>query len=236
MPIPLFLAMSPYEFTVCGKLPPRVAWMSLRFSPSGQGLSNQPKALPPGSLMILDDWIPWHGHSSSRIAQELEQLLGRLGCCGLLLDFERPPQTETLLLANALSCLCKQRGIPMAAPPAYLVNDHMEVFLPPLPVLPRRNRDSSRLWVDVSPVEQSFKIGPDMTEPLPPAHRYRSPQPQNWQHSGELPMLYRTYRQGDAIVLHLRRDPSVVRDYLCSQTDCRIRFALGLWKEFLRLV
>ena len=50
-----YLAMTAGEIRGASVLPRRTGWLSCHFSPSGAGLSNLPVALPPGSLLILDD-------------------------------------------------------------------------------------------------------------------------------------------------------------------------------------
>ena len=52
MAITPFLAMTAAEIEHSTPLPPNVAWMACHFSPYGAGLSNLPKNLPAGSLLI----------------------------------------------------------------------------------------------------------------------------------------------------------------------------------------
>ena len=72
MAIRPFLAMTAAEIRGTETLPPKTAWMACHFSPYSTGLSNLPKALPPGSMVILDDITPIHGHDSETIAALLE--------------------------------------------------------------------------------------------------------------------------------------------------------------------
>ena len=50
----------------------------LSFFPYSTGLSNLPKALPPGSMVILDDITPIHGHDAEAIAAQLRPLVEAL--------------------------------------------------------------------------------------------------------------------------------------------------------------
>ena len=70
-----YLAMTAAE--MMGNAPPAegVAWMACHFSPYSTGLCNLPHALPPGSLLILNDRTPIHGHDASRVCRELSQAL-----------------------------------------------------------------------------------------------------------------------------------------------------------------
>ena len=103
MAIRPFLAMTAAEIRGTETLPPKTAWMACHFSPYSTGLSNLPKALPPGSMVILDDITPIHGHDSETIAAQLRPRLDALKCSGVLLDFQRPGYEEAELLAGRLS-------------------------------------------------------------------------------------------------------------------------------------
>ena len=100
MAIRPFLAMTAAEIRGTETVPPKTAWMACHFSPYSTGLSNLPKALPPGSMVILDDITPIHGHDSETIAAQLRPRLDALKCSGVLLDFQRPGYEEAELLAR----------------------------------------------------------------------------------------------------------------------------------------
>ena len=82
MAIRPFLAMTAAEIRGTETLPPKTAWMACHFSPYSTGLSNLPKALPPGSMVILDDITPIHGHDSETIAAQLRPRLDALKSSG----------------------------------------------------------------------------------------------------------------------------------------------------------
>ncbi len=90
MAIPLFLAMTAAEFTHAERLPPRTAWMACHFSSYGTGLTNLPRSLPEGSLLILNDRTPVCGHDPELIYESLLDTAQKRKCSGLLLDFQRP--------------------------------------------------------------------------------------------------------------------------------------------------
>jgi hypothetical protein len=93
MEIPLYLAMTAAEFSSCDPLPQHPAWMSCRFSSSGNGLCNLPPILPEGTLLIIDDQTPPAGHDAFLVRRQLEEILNSHLCAGLLLDFQRPDST-----------------------------------------------------------------------------------------------------------------------------------------------
>ena len=147
-----FLAMTAAEFTAAQVLPEHVAWMACHFSPYGTGLTNLPAALPPGSLLILNDRIPICGHDPARIAGQLLNTAEAVPCCGLLLDFQRSGVEESFRLAKhliaALPC-------PVAVSDCYAQDLDCPVFLSPCPHhVPLsqyiRSWNGRELWLDLA--------------------------------------------------------------------------------------
>ena len=130
MAIATFLAMTAAEMRNISAFPSKTAWMACHFSPYGLGLSNLPKDLPPGSLLMVDDITPPHGHDPGLIAWQLSVCAEELQCHGVLLDFQREDnnETQTLVkhLVQALPC-----PTVVSAPYAYDLD--CPVFLPPVP-------------------------------------------------------------------------------------------------------
>ena len=129
MAIRQYLAMTAAEMTFASSLPHNAAWMACHFSPYSTGLTNLPTSLPQESLLILNDRTPIHGHEPERIYRELEQVLHRFRCTGLLIDFQNPPTPEALALTVYLA---NKLDVPLAAPPEY-AGECKAVFLPPVP-------------------------------------------------------------------------------------------------------
>ena len=130
MAITPFLAMTAAEIHAAAVLPEKTAWMACHFSPYGTGLSNLPAQLPAGSLLILNDRIPIHGHDLRTIEAQLQTWFENNPCQGLLLDFQRPDCRETALLAQHL---CRELGCPVVLSEGYARDLDCPVFLPPLP-------------------------------------------------------------------------------------------------------
>lgn len=131
MAIEPFLAMTAAEIRNLSAFPGKIAWMACHFSPYGTGLSNLPHALPPDSLLIVNDRTPIHGHDPQWIAQQLGECVARLGCCGVLLDFQRPEDKETAALVKVLA---KALPCPVAVSDLYAGNVvDCPVFPPPVP-------------------------------------------------------------------------------------------------------
>ena len=124
------LAMTAAEMRNLSVLPPKIAWMASHFSPYSTGLSNLPRELPPGSLLILDDITPPRGHDPNLIAEQLTFCAERFRCSGILLDLQRPNCPETAALAKHLSLVLP---CPTAVSDCYATDLSCPVFLPPLP-------------------------------------------------------------------------------------------------------
>ena len=130
MAIQTFLAMTGAEIGISPLLPPEIAWMACQFSPYGTGLSNLPRQLPPGSLLILDDMTPIRGHDPALICDQLAELTAVLKCSGILLDFQHPDCAETAALAKYLT---EALPCPVAVSEPYAAELDCPVFLPPVP-------------------------------------------------------------------------------------------------------
>ena len=130
MPIARYLAMTGAEMAGNAVFPDYAAWMACHFSPGGKGLSNLPKGLPPGSLLILDDSTPIQDHDPERIAAELGSCMERLQCTGLLLDFQRPGEEQARTLTEYL---CQVLPFPVVVSDSYADGLDCGVFVSPVP-------------------------------------------------------------------------------------------------------
>lgn len=152
MAIQPFLAMTEAEIGASAILPSKIAWMACHFSPYGTGLSNLPRQLPSGSLLILDDMTPIRGHDPEEIGAQLTQWAEAMECIGVLLDFQRPNCEETGALAKYLSTALP---CPVGVSEPYAAGLDCPVFLPPVPLdmplgeytAPWSGRE---LWLDIS--------------------------------------------------------------------------------------
>ena len=130
MEIGPYLAMTASEFAGAEQLPPKTAWMACQFSPYSTSLTNLPPALPPGSLLMLTDRQPPADHDPARAAAQLRQAVERFDCAGVLLDFQRPVNDETMAMAEYLvtSLPC-----PVGVSEHYAAGLACPVFLSPCP-------------------------------------------------------------------------------------------------------
>lgn len=152
MSIVPYLAMTAAEFRAAPSLPEKIGWMACHFSPYSTGLSNLPEELPEGSLLILNDRTPIHGHDPELIARQLHATMQRLKCCGILLDFQTADNSETAALIRYLAENLPDKVIF----PAYYPVESEAVFLPPVPVdepvkdylAPWQGKE---IWLDAAP-------------------------------------------------------------------------------------
>ncbi len=154
----IFLAKTRQELTEnpSGK----TAYLSCRFSPYGKGLINLPTALPPDSLLLLDDSMPPNGHDEQLVVKQLQEIVRRFSVKGVLLDFQNEKTAEAERMAKeilqALPC-------PVVATKEYAKCLHCPVFLPPPPVnmllqtylKPWSGQD---IYLEVSPVHSRITV------------------------------------------------------------------------------
>lgn len=122
----VFLAVTHREIeTFC---PEKAAYMACHFSASGKGLSNLPRHLRAGNLLLLDDSMPVYGHDTETVVRQLRDFAENSGICAVLLDFQRPQTEEATAMVSAI---LREVPYPVAVPPAYATGQKCPVFLPP---------------------------------------------------------------------------------------------------------
>ena len=131
MALPLNLAMTQSEIAAADQLPSRLAWMSCQFSPFTKGITNIPKSLPEGAMLILDDRQNCFTHSPDLVARQLLDAVQQLGCESVLLDFQRPADPESLAMVHAI---VEALPCPVAVTEEFAKDLTCPVFLAPCPL------------------------------------------------------------------------------------------------------
>lgn len=226
-----FLAMTAAEIAGNRPLPPKVAWMACHFSPYGPGLSNLPRQLPPGSLLMVDDATPMGGHDPQRIREQLRQCAETFDCRGILLDFQRPKDGKTTSLVEFLS---DSLPCPMAVSHFYAEHSDCAVCLPPVPpselpeayFAPWQGRE---IWLELAldAVEVTVTETGSAFLPLPSA---ASSEPEFFDEA--LVCRYHCDVQEDAVRFTLRRSPEDLERFLSEAEKYGITRAVGLYQEF----
>lgn len=228
MSLPVYLAMTAAEFARCSALPPKCGYMACHFSPYGTGLSNLPRQLPPGSLLILNDRIPLSGHDGQVICHQLAQAVEEMKCDGVLLDFQRQdPQAGSLAekIAGSLPC-------PVAVTPAYTGNLDCPVFLMP-PVYQRLSKvlegwAGREIWLELGQVSQVLtvtKSGCDISPLLP----YEGEDGRFYADS--LACRYTAQVKEQEVVFTLSRNRQCLDELLQQAEALGVRRAVGLYQE-----
>ena len=229
MVLPLYLAMTAAEIRANTDSPPNIGYMACHFSPYGTGLSNCPAHLPEGSMLILNDRTPIHGHDHGLIADQLTELVEKLKCDSVLLDFQRVDVPELSLLAQKLSAALP---CPLGVSDLYAADSDCSIFLPPVMpdtplsehLAPWQGRD---IWLDISAESQEITItenGASMVilpqQVLPQCHADTA--------------LHCHYRidVGENIRFTLFRTEQDLQDLLAEAKHLGISRAVGLYQEW----
>ena len=230
MAIRPFLAMTAAEIRGTETLPPKTAWMACHFSPYSTGLSNLPKILPPGSMVILDDITPIHGHDPEAIAARLRPRLEEMVCSGVLLDFQRPEYEEAGILAERLS---EALPCPVGVSALYGRTLSCQVFLPPVPpdvsladyLAPWQGRE---IWLELALDGEIITLTPAgaTTSPLPPAAQLSS-----GHRDEKLHCHYQIHTDADSARFTLFRTPEDLDALLTEGETLGVTRAVGLYQE-----
>ena len=171
MEIPLFLAMTAAEVSQAEELPERLGWMACHFSAYGTGLSNLPKTLPPGSMLMLNDRTPICGHAPRQVAETLCGAAQRLQCDCISLDFQRKDQAELLPIIEAV---LERAGCPVGVSALYAKDFDCPVLVPPItPYTPLEEAltpwKGREIWLELTAEGTQITVTPEGSRyaPLP---------------------------------------------------------------------
>lgn len=230
MAITPYLAMTAAEMRDFSALPEKIAWMACHFSPYSTGVSNIPKELPEGSLLVLNDITPIHRHDPERIRQQLEACISVNKCSGLLLDFQRLDCEETAALAKylveALPC-------PVAVSQWYGKDLDCPVFLSPVPChIPLQEHIAAwkgrEIWLEIGLERDVLALtenGCSISSPTV------GDMPEDSQKDMQLHCHYIIEITDDRAVFSLWRTKIDLDELLEEAEQLGIHQAVGLWQE-----
>lgn len=233
MAIPYYLAMTAEEIAASPVLPGNIGWMACHFSPYATGLTNLPEDLPEGSLLILNDRVPIHGHDPKLIARELAETMERFSCRGLLLDFQNPGCGET---AHFFEYLTAHAQYPVGVTEAY-AKEASILFLPMIPatvpvreyLLPYAGQE---IWLEISPAGQTIELTAEGTrfsdEWIVPALPGFS--------DDELHCHYHIEEQEDRFLFHVWRSADDLKALMEEAEGCGVKLCVGLYQELQRSI
>lgn len=230
MALPIYLAMTAWEYETCSSLPEYPGWMACHFSSYGEGLSNIPQVFPAGGFIMVNDRIPPAEHDPDLIARQLLQCVDTLSPKGVILDFQRPycenlrEIADTIL--SALPC-------PVAITQAYCQNWNGSIFLPPLPADKKaadylekwRGRD---IWLEVTKAGENLLLTKDGCRRMSSERFADQPVFQD----AQLNCHYCTQVTGNEATFSLwRTDEDLANMLECAETF-GVSMAMGLYQEF----
>ena len=226
----IYLAMTAAEFTECSSLPERMAWMACHFSPYGQGLSNIPSSLPPGSILILNDRVSIREHDPDLIARQLRNAALSLKAGCVLLDFEHPnePRIPPLISKIKESIPC-----PLVVSQHYAKEQNVGVFLSPCPpaiplktyLAPWKGRE---IWLDAAVQTQIITVTKDGSTFSQPSRQDRGPFPHQ---DSRLCCRYRIETDNDTARFILHRGKAELNDLGKEAQSLGLKAMVGLYQE-----
>lgn len=231
MAIARYLAMTAAEIRENPTITSKIAWMACHFSPYATGLSNRPKALPPGSVLILNDRTPICRHDAETVANQLFSCAALLQCSAVLLDFQRPQIEETEML---VSQLLKSPPCPVCVSHFYGQNTACPVFLPPVPhhiplsehLAPWAGRE---IWLELA---QDAEVITVTREGAAISYLPFSDESGAVHQDESLHCHYSICLSSDSARFSLWRTPEDVEALLQEAERCGVAAAVGLWQEF----
>lgn len=232
MALPLYLAMTAAEMGGNGSIPQKSGYMACHFSPYGTGLSNCPKAMPPGGILILNDRVPICGHDVKLITNQLVELTEAHQCECVLLDFQRPGSKETAELASAI---VQALPCPVGVSEGYAHGLPCPVFLPPVPpdipigeyLAPWRGRE---VWLEAALNGVAITLTTDGSSSVPlPLWEH----PEGGHQDPALHCHYLIHMDTD-VRFTVFRTPEDLDALLSEAETLGVTRAVGLWQELGR--
>lgn len=231
MRIRCYLAMTCAEFSSADNLPPRIAWMACHFSCYGTGLSNLPPALPKGSMVIINDRTPPHGHDPHTILHQLQMLQDRQEEISFLFDFQRPEIPET---KDLVTLIAKKLNSPFAVTEHYAKDADCAVFIQAAPphipldqwIAPWQPR---KIWLEIAQTAERAVLTEqgchfmDMPEYSPTGPVF---------YDDTLHSHYHTKIFSDHAEFFLYRNQEMLPQFLNEAENLGIDTAIGLFQQF----
>lgn len=230
MEIPLYLTMTAAEVWKAETLPDPLAWMACHFSSYGTGISNVPKELPAGSMLMLNDRIPFCGHDPQQVAQTLCDVAEELKCSRILLDFQRQNYPDLTMVIQAV---LEKAHCPVGVSLLYAQDFNCPVLLPPIPphVPPEEvlmSQKDRELWLELSAEGTEIIVSPE-------GSRYTSLpyyQPETTAHfEPDLHCHYTITLAENQVRFQLGRTPEDRFSFLQAVSKLGVSCALELWQE-----
>lgn len=230
MGIRCYLAMTAQEMSGCGQMPEHPGWMACHFSCYGTGLSNLPRSLPAGSMVILNDRTPIQGHDPAQILEQLHTVCDTWKPECVLLDLQRAGEPQLQKLANTLT---GQLPCPVGVSEAYAGDCGDAVFISPCPLCtplkehlaPWQGRE---VWLDIAMQAQIVTVDTNGSHPADvPFCQLTEPVFTD----EELCCRYHMELLEDRVLFHLHRGRDELRGLLQQADALGVTCAVGLFQQ-----
>ncbi len=225
-----YLAMTAAEFHAAATLPSHPGWMACHFSCYGLGLSNMPASLPEGAMIIVNDRTPVNMHDPQIILSQLLELTDKYkpGC--ILLDFQRPDQSQTAQIARTL---CESLPCPVGVSEPYAKDLDCPIFLPPPPVqMPLKDYlkpwNGRQIWLETALVTETVTVTEDGSK-FEAAQLTTLPEPHFTDEN--LHCNYHIECKPDAAVFTLMRNEAQLSALLEEAESLGVSLAVGLYQQ-----
>ena len=230
MVLPLYLALTAAEISSQEVLPVPMAYMGCSFSPYSLGLSGIPTSLPEGCMLIVNDRMSCQGHSPDLVAGQLQEAVIRLSCESVLLDFQRPLDSESEamvgLIVQFLSC-------PVAVTEGFARDLDCPVFLSPAPLnIPLADHlapwQGREIWLEAALEQMELRV---TSEGISAVSQFPPEGLSGGFFEQTLCCNYRTRVDADRIRFTLFDTLESLEKKLDLAADLGVRRAVGLWQE-----
>lgn len=230
MVLPLYLAMTAAEMFSRCSLPSRFAYMACHFSPYTQGITNIPDQLPPGAMLILNDRMCCKGHSADLVVSQLLEVITRQNCESVLLDFQRPPEIESLTMVNTI---IQSLPCPVAVTEGYGTGHSCPVFLSPAPMhMPLSEYlepwTGREIWLEAALCQEVITVTDGGTEYTPV---FPTGELTGGFYEETLRCMYHTEVTPEQIRFTLFETPETLEQKLEHAHSLGVSRAIGLWQE-----
>ena len=230
MVLPLYLARTNAELFMEQPIPGRLAYMACFFSPYTLGLSGIPSSLPEESMLILNDRTSCQGHSPDLVVGQLEDAVARLHCESVLLDFQRPPDSESIAMVGHI---VQSLSSPVAVTEPYAKKLDCPVFLSPVPLhIPLVQHlepwNGREIWLEAAMGQSEVHVTPagiTVTNQFPPAGLT------DGYYEEILCCHYLTKVDPEHITFTLFDTPEDLKKKLKLAQSLGVTRAVGLWQE-----
>lgn len=231
MGISRYLAMTAAEMATFSVMEGwSASYMACHFSPYATGISNVPSSLPSGSMLILNDRTPFHGHDPQQILGQLQEISTHVRFDCLLLDFERPDVDACAELCHVLT---KQLSCPVGVSAPYAGGLDCPVFLPPAPLdQPLADYislwEGREVWLDIATEAACITVTQTGSAIAPVSF---SAPPENAFVEDTLCCRYRAEITEDAVRFHLWRDLTEAEHLIEHAQSLGITKCIGLFQQ-----